>query len=74
MQESIVAFGQKASFIVERNLYWGVASEIQEGQMLATAVLNSDVFFEQSLEGATGATVTLTGNEWSGFQFEVTND
>ena len=74
MQESIVAFGQKASFIVERKLYWGVASEIQEGQMLATAVLNSDVFFEQSLEGATGATVTLTGNEWSGFQFEVTND
>ena len=71
MQEHIVAYGQKASFVVERKLYWGVASEIQEGQPIASAVLDSLDFFEQSIDGILGATVTLTGDVYSGYQFEV---
>ena len=75
MQEQTVAYGQKASFVWERKLYWGIASEIQESQMLRTAVLNSPDFFEQDLNGvSSGATVTLTGDWQSGFQFEVEND
>ena len=74
MQESIVAYGQKATFVLERKLYWGLASEIQESQLIRSAVLDSLDFFEQDLSGVTGATVTLTGDWRSGYLFEVTND
>lgn len=74
LQKNIMAYGQKATFILEPKLYWGIASEIQEGQLISSAVLQTDVFFEQDLEGVTGATVTLTGNPADGYQFEVEND
>ena len=74
MQEIVVAYGQKATFIVEPKLYWGIASDIQEGQSIGTAVLQTDAFFEQNLAGVTGATVTLTGDPTTGYQFEVEND
>ena len=71
MQEQIVAYGQKATFIVEPTLYWGVAAEIQEGQLVASAVLETDTFFEQNLEGVSQATVTLSGDSLTGYQFTV---
>ena len=74
MQKQIVAYGQKASFVWERKLYWGIASEIWESQLIGTAVLDSTDFFEQDLDGILGATVTLTGDAQSGYQFEVVND
>jgi|GEM_PF-1411922 PKD repeat protein len=74
LQKHIVGYGQKATFVLEPKLYWGIASEIQEGQLISTAVLQTGAFFEQDLEGVTGATVTLTGNVKDGYQFEVEND
>jgi hypothetical protein len=73
MTKNIVAYDQKATFILHPKLYWGIASEIQEGQLISSAVLNTDNFFEQDIEGVLNATVTLTGNAKEGFQFYVEN-
>jgi hypothetical protein len=73
MQKKIVAYGQKATFILHPKLYWGIASEIQEGQSFSSAVLNTDHFFEQDIEGITSAKVTLTGNPKEGYRFIVEN-
>ncbi len=69
MTKNIVAYDQKATFILHPKLYWGIASEIQEGQLISSAVLNTDHFFEHDIEGVTHATVTLTGNSKEGYQF-----
>lgn len=74
LQKHVATYGQKATFVVQPKLYWGIASEIQEGQSLSTAVLETDLFFEQDLEGVSQATVTLTGNPKDGYQFEVDSD
>jgi len=73
MTKQIVAYDQKATFILHPKLYWGIASEIQEGQLISSAVLNTDNFFEQDIEGVLQATVTLTGNAKEGYQFYVEN-
>ncbi len=74
VQKQIVAYGQKATFIVEPKLYWGIASEIEEGQLLATADLLTDTFFELDLQGVSQAIVTLSGDSQTGFQFTVESD
>jgi hypothetical protein len=71
MTKKIVAYDQKATFILHPKLYWGVASEIQEGQLISSAVLHTEDFFEQDIEGVTHATVTLIGNAKEGYQFSV---
>ncbi|ACA86632.1 hypothetical protein [Shewanella woodyi] len=73
MTKNIVGFGQKATFVLKPRLYWGVASEIQESQLLNSAVLNTDKFFEQDLEGVTKVTVSLNGNAESGYNFKIEN-
>jgi len=73
MEKNIVAYGQKATFVLHPKLYWGVASEIQEGQAISSAVLNTDQFWVQDIEGVDHATVTLTGNPKSGYKFVVEN-
>ncbi|WP_064791367.1 hypothetical protein [Shewanella woodyi] len=73
MTKNIVGFGQKATFVLKPRLYWGVASEIQESQLLNSAVLNTDKFFEQDLEGVTKVTVSLNGNAESGYSFKIEN-
>ena len=74
LQKNIVAYGQKATFIVEPKLYWGIAEEIQEGQLLSSAVLETDTFFELDLEGVSQATVTLTWDSETGYQFGVESE
>ncbi len=71
MRKNTVAYGQKATFVLHPKLYWGLASEIQEGEDLSSAVLNSDHFFEQDLEGVTEVTVALTGNAEDGYEFKI---
>ncbi|MBW8186318.1 hypothetical protein [Shewanella nanhaiensis] len=71
MTKNIVGFGQKATFVLKPKLYWGVASEIQESQLLNSAVLDTDKFFEQDLEGVTKVTVSLNGNAESGYSFKI---
>ncbi|MDP4181854.1 MAG: hypothetical protein Q8942_12265 [Bacillota bacterium] len=71
--KKVVAYGQKATFILHPKLYWGVASEIQEGKELSSAVLDSDHFFEENLEGASNVTVALYGNATDGYQFKIEN-
>jgi len=73
MEKKIVGFGQKATFVLKPNLYWGIASEIEQGKSLNSAVLNTDHFFEQNLEGVTKATVSLNGNAQDGYTFEIEN-
>ncbi len=73
MEKKIVGFGQKATFVLKPKLYWGIASEIQEGQLLNSAVLNSEHFFVQDLEGVSKAIVSLNGNEEDGYSFRIEN-
>jgi hypothetical protein len=73
LTENIVAYDQKATFILHPKLYWGIASEIQEGQLISSAVLNTDDFFEQDIEGVTRTTVTLVGNPREGYNFVLNN-
>lgn len=72
-EKKIVAFGQKATFIIHPKLYWGIASEIQDGQAISSAVLNSDHFFEMDIEGVTSCDVVLYGNAKDGYTFKVEN-
>jgi len=71
MEKKIVGYGQKATFVLKPNLYWGIASEIEESQLLNSAVLNTDHFFEQNLEGVSKATISLNGNAKDGYSFKV---
>ncbi|NQZ11576.1 MAG: hypothetical protein HRT35_30875 [Algicola sp.] len=71
MEKKIVGFGQKATFVLKPKLYWGVASEIEESQLLNSAVLSTNSFFEQDLEGVTKATVSCNGNAEDGYKFIV---
>jgi hypothetical protein len=71
VSKNIVGYGQKATFVLHPKLYWGIASEIQEGDQLSSAVLNSDNFFEQNLEGVSNVTVALYGNAEEGYQFKI---
>jgi hypothetical protein len=74
MTKKIVGYNQQATFVLHPKLYWGIASEIQEGQNISSAVLNTDDFFEQDIEGVTRTMVTLTGNPEEGYQFIVDNN
>lgn len=71
MEKKIVGFGQKATFVLKPKLYWGIASEIQESQLLNSAVLSTNSFFEQDLEGVTKATISLNGNAEDGYSFKI---
>jgi hypothetical protein len=71
MEKKIVGNGQKATFVLKSKLYWGLASEIQESQLLNSAVLNSNSFFEQNLEGVSKATISLNGNAKDGYSFKI---
>ncbi|MDF2700885.1 MAG: hypothetical protein K0Q49_2448 [Haloplasmataceae bacterium] len=71
MTKNIVGYDQKATFVLHPKLYWGIASEIQEGDMISSAVLNSESFFEQDLEGVSNVTMGLYGNAKDGYQFKV---
>lgn len=73
MTKHIAAPGQKASFVLQPKLYWGIAYDITEGQPLSKAVLHSDDFFEQTLEGVSEVDVVLRGNAKDGYQFFIEN-
>jgi hypothetical protein len=73
MSKNIVGYDQKATFVLHPKLYWGIASEIQEGEQLSSAVLDSDHFFEQNLEGVSNVTIALYGNAQDGYQFKIEN-
>lgn len=73
MSKKVIVPHQKATFILHLKLYWGIASEIQEGQALSSAVLNTGQFFEQDIEGVKHAVVTLQGNAKDGYKFVVEN-
>ncbi len=68
-----VAYGQKSTFILHPKLYWGIASEIQEGHNISSAILNTDHFFEQDIEGVSSVDVVLRGNPKDGYQFYIEN-
>jgi len=71
MRKNIVAYGQKATFVLHPKLYVGLASEIQEGELLSSAVLDSDHFKELDLEGLTEMKFALVGNAKEGYDFVV---
>ncbi|WP_068475037.1 hypothetical protein [Saccharicrinis aurantiacus] len=71
MTKKIVGYGQKATFVLKPKLYWGIASEIQEGELINSAVLNTDHFFEQDLEGVSEVNISLNGNAEDGYSFKI---
>ena len=71
LTKNIVGYGQKATFVLKPKLYWGIASEIEESQLLNSAVLNTDSFFELDLEGVSEVNVSLNGNAEDGYSFVV---
>ncbi len=71
MRKNVVAYGQKATFVLHPKLYVGLASEIQEGELLSSAVLDSDHFKELDLEGLTEMRFALLGNAREGYDFVV---
>lgn len=71
ISEHNVAFNQKAVFLIKPIIYWGVASEILEAQMVSSAVIPAEPLMEMDLEGVTSAVVTLTGNPKNGYQFSI---
>ncbi len=60
LTKSIAGYGQKATFVLKPKLYWGIASEIQESELINSAVLNTDSFFEQDLEGLTEVNISFS--------------
>lgn len=66
-----VGYGQKATFVLKPKLYWGIASEIQESQLINSAVLDTDSFFEHDLEGVTEVNISLNGNPEDGYTFRI---
>lgn len=71
LTKNIVGFGQKATFVLKPKLYWGIASEIEESQLINSEVLNTDSFFEQDLEGITEVNISLNGNAEEGYTFMI---
>lgn len=71
MADCEVGYDLKASFELQPVLFWGLACEIQEGELLSTAVLESDNFYEQSLEGVSHVGISLYGNDEEGYEFKV---
>jgi hypothetical protein len=71
LTKNIVGYGQKATFVLKPKLYWGIASEIQESQLINSAVLNTDSFFEQDLEGVSEVNISLNGNAAEGYTFKI---
>jgi hypothetical protein len=71
VKKNIVAYEQKATFQLAPKIYWGIASEIQVSQSISSAVLDSNVFFEQDLANVSAATVSLNGNAEIGYNFQI---
>ncbi len=71
MEKKIVAYNQKATFVLHPRLYWGIASEIVEGDALSSAVLDSDQFYELNIEGLSRVEISLNGNAKEGYQFHI---
>ena len=71
LTKKIVGYGQKATFVLKPKLYWGIASEIQESELINSAILNTDSFFEQDLEGVTEVNISLNGNAKEGYTFRI---
>lgn len=72
MSRDITKKNNKAIFVLQGKLYWGITSDIQEGEKLGHLAGDADSFFEQDIEGVSNATVTLTGNPQEGYRFSST--
>ena len=66
-----VAYGQKATFILHPKLYWGIASEIEEGDAIGSAVMFSDDYWKLDIESLEKVVVVLKGNAKEGYRFSV---
>ena len=67
-----MAYDQKATFVLHPKLYWGPGlRKSRRGTSVSSAVLNSDSFFEQDLEGMSEVTVGLYGNAQDGYMFKI---
>lgn len=69
--KKVVGFDQKATFILKPKLYWGIASEIKEGQALSSAIINSHNFYELNLEGVSEIKLGLYCNPEYGYHFKI---
>ncbi|WP_420551196.1 hypothetical protein [Tenacibaculum aiptasiae] len=73
LQKKQVGYNQIAIFKPSRTIYFGLASEVTEGNGLQSAVINSSKFFELDLTGLSNVIVSLNGNPKSGYYFQLEN-
>jgi hypothetical protein len=72
LKKKIEKYGQKETFVLRPKLYWGIASQIQEGELINSAVLNTDHFFELELDDdVSEVKVSLNGNAQEGYKFKT---
>jgi hypothetical protein len=73
MGKKIVGYEQSAIFKPDNKIYWGLASSITQGKGIAaaSAVLNTNNFFELDLKGVREAQVSLNGNAENGYYFQL---
>jgi len=71
LEKSQVGYHKSAIFIPTNKIYFGLASEISEGDSLQSAILNTENFFELDLNGLSNVTISLNGNAQIGYQFQI---
>lgn len=71
LQKKQVGHDQTAVFKPSQIIYFGLASEITEGNDLASAVINSSKFFELDLTGLSNVVISLNGNPKNGYYFQL---
>jgi hypothetical protein len=72
LTKNSVAKGEKAEFVFHPQIYFGLSSEHQVGDVVSSGVM-SEEFKEVSLEGLKSVTVTLKGNAGDGFTFDISD-
>ncbi|WBX77721.1 hypothetical protein PG911_05530 [Tenacibaculum ovolyticum] len=71
LEKNQVGYHQSAIFIPSNKIFFGLASEISEGDSLQSAILNTENFFELDLNGLSNVTISLNGNAQIGYQFQI---
>lgn len=71
LQKDNIGYDQVAIFKPSQTIYFGLASEITEGNTLHSGVINSTNFFELNLTGLSNVIISLNGNPKTGYYFEL---
>ncbi|WP_243643614.1 hypothetical protein [Tenacibaculum sp. M341] len=71
LQKDEIGYDQVAIFKPSQTIYFGLASEIIEGNGLDSGIINSTNFFELNLTGLTNVVISLNGKPKTGYYFQL---